>query len=582
MSIPPETARYEWILVLTTFAFIFSAFGNGANDIANNFATIVASRVMTMTQVGFVAMGAEFLGATLLGARVTDTIKNGIIPIDRFVGNPGAYMLAMGCAELGSAAWLMIATRLGFPTSTTQTIVGALIGVGLATQSPITWQWGKGSVSQIAASWGVSPVVAAVIAAILFGSIKYGVLERKDSLKWALRLIPFYFATTGAILALFLVVEAPTAPSLEEFGVGRGVGIILGVWAGILLFSYVFMVPYLERRMIFKDTRLRYYHIPLGPLLRMENPPIYWPAKAETYVTDFYEDAYQAEGKTDKQTALEPYADAERPNSDPSIMKGKTPNNSETKRIAQVKEAVSEDAIPSVRQRKVFVPPYERYVGPVENFSWFSPLKWWGWIKFLALHGVTVDVLSYDSKRLRDIHSRGQQYDIRVEHLFTYCQVISAVMMSVAHGSNDIANAVGPWVAVYETYRTGDVETEAPTPVWFLAIAAIILGLGFWIYGYHIVRAFGNKITLMSPTRGFAIELGTATTVLMASRLGLPISSTQCLTGSVIGVALMNYDLKAVNWRQIGWFCLGWLCTMPAAGLIAGLPCLMAFNTPNF
>lgn len=77
------------------------------------------------------------------------------------------------------------------------------------------------------------------------------------------------------------------------------------------------------------------------------------------------------------------------------------------------------------------------------------------------------------------------------------------------------------------------------------------LGTGFWFFGYHIVRALGNKITQMSPTRGFSIELGAAITVLLASRLGLPVSTTQCLTGAAVGVALMNYDLGAVNWRQI-------------------------------
>jgi PiT family inorganic phosphate transporter len=109
-----------------------------------------------------------------------------------------------------------------------------------------------------------------------------------------------------------------------------------------------------------------------------------------------------------------------------------------------------------------------------------------------------------------------------------------------------------------------------------------LLGLGFWFYGYNIVRALGNKITQMSPTRGFATELGAAITVLLASRLGLPVSTTQCLTGAATGVALMNYDLGAVNWRQLGFIFSGWVLTLPSAGLIAGLLCLMALNTPHF
>ena len=155
-------------------------------------------------------------------------------------------------------------------------------------------------------------------------------------------------------------------------------------------------------------------------------------------------------------------------------------------------------------------------------------------------------------------------------------------MMSIAHGSNDVANAVGPWVATYQTYQSGVVDEESPTPVWFLVVAGLLLGVGFWFFGFHIIRALGNKITQMSPTRGFAAELGAAITVLLASRLALPVSTTQCLTGAALGVALMNYDLKAVNWRQMAKIFFGWILTLPCAGLCGGLLCLIALNTPHF
>lgn len=129
---------------------------------------------------------------------------------------------------------------------------------------------------------------------------------------------------------------------------------------------------------------------------------------------------------------------------------------------------------------------------------------------------------------------------------------------------------------------SGVVETEANTPIWILVIGGLLLGLGFWFMGYHIIRALGNKITQMSPTRGFSIELGAAITVLMASRLGLPVSTTQCLTGAALGVALMNYDVGAVNWRQIVFIFMGWVLTLPCAGLISGLLCVMALNAPSF
>lgn len=541
---------------------------------ANSYATSVAARTLSMWQVGILAVCTEFIGAVALGARVTDTIKSGIISIDRFENKPGPLMLAMGCAEMGNAAWLMLATGMGWPVSTTQTIVGALVGVGFAAQAPIHWEWTKGSVSQIAASWGIAPAIAAGFSALIFGILKYSVLERKDPFKWAMRLIPVYLAATGAILALFIVVEAPTAPSLEEFGAGKAVGIILGVFFGCLLIGVVFFLPYFHRRLVKQDARVRVYHLPLGPWLLKDTCPLYFPGQGDKFVTNYYEDAY---GEVLAGAKAHLHTTEQQPQQSQPTDTKLLESTHDIERTAD-----SAQSTPELKPRKKHLGPHERFLHPVADLPWTHPRKWLGWIKFCLLQGVTRDVVTHDSALLRDIHSRARRYDDRVEHLWTYCQVVSAMMMSIAHGSNDVANAVGPWAAVYATYRAGAVDTEAPTPVWFLVIAGLLLGLGFWFYGYNIVRALGNKITQMSPTRGFATELGAAITVLLASRLGLPVSTTQCLTGAATGVALMNYDLGAVNWRQLGFIFSGWVLTLPSAGLIGGLLCLMALNTPHF
>lgn len=107
-----------------------------------------------------------------------------------------------------------------------------------------------------------------------------------------MRLIPFYFAFTGAVLALFIVIEAPTAPSLEEFGAGKAAGIILGVFFGCLLICYIFFVPFFKRKLIMKDPRVRIWHVILGPMLLKENVSLFWPGKGDEYVTNYYEDAY--------------------------------------------------------------------------------------------------------------------------------------------------------------------------------------------------------------------------------------------------------------------------------------------------
>ncbi|KAL8801718.1 MAG: hypothetical protein Q9182_004257 [Xanthomendoza sp. 2 TL-2023] len=556
--------KYNWLLAVISILFCLSSFMNGANDVANSYATSVAARTLTMPQVGFLSMITEFVGAVALGNRVTNTIKNGIISIDRFEGNPGSLMLAMTSAEFGSAMWLAFATSIGYPVSTTQTIVGALIGVGIAADSSISWAWDDGSVSQVAASWAIAPLLAMCFSAIIFSTVKFGVLERKDAFKVGMTSIPFYLAFTCAILALFIVIEAPTAPSLEEFGAGKAVGIILGVFFGILALSYIFFKPYLHRRLVKGDARIKYYHIPLGPLLRKENPYIYWPAKADgVVVIDYYKNAYST-----KDSSTDNLGDS-RAASEKDVATGES----------SALEKANPIVVPVASTR--VVEPEERFLAPTKHLPIVHPSRLWGFTKYILFQGVTRDCVSHEDPRLQATHARAKVYDNRVEHLFTYCQVLSAMLMSIAHGSNDVANAIGPWAATYSTYQANEVATKVPTPVWALVIAGFLLGAGFWFYGFKIIRAMGNRITQMSPSRGFSTELGAAITVLLASRVGLPVSTTQCLTGATVGVALMNFDIKAVNWRQIVFIFSGWILTLPCAGLLSGLVMGMALNTPH-
>ncbi|KAM0710082.1 hypothetical protein Q7P35_002444 [Cladosporium inversicolor] len=572
MSVPPETAEYDWILAITTIAFVFASASNGANDVANSYATSVAAKTLTMVQAGILATITEFVGAVALGARVTSTIKNGIITIDRFEGRPAVLMLAMGCAEVGNAFWLTTATSLGMPVSTTQTIVGALVGVGFAAQSAITWGWEDGSVSQVAASWGIAPLIAAGFSALIFGIIKYSVLERKESFKWAMRLIPIYMAATGAILTLFLAMEVPNSTITEG---GRLAGAVLGVFGGCLLFAYIFFIPFFKRKLVMEDRTIRIWHVFYGPLLLKDNVKLLWPGKAdEELVVDPYEDAYAA-----RESTRDHEMGADNTVFEKSDAQGKTTSSPDS---PSPTDETPNPRTQSVARNGKQLEPRERWLDPVKELSWVNPHKFWNWFKYLTLQGVTRNCITHDSASLRAIHAKARHYDLRVEHMFTYCQVVSAMMMSIAHGSNDVANAVGPWAAVYQTYQSGSVDTRSATPVWFLVVAGLLLGLGFWVYGHRIIRALGNKITQMSPTRGFSIELGAAVTVLLASKLGLPVSTTQCLVGASMGVALMNYDLGAVNWKQLAFIFMGWVLTLPCAGLMGGLLCLMALNAPSF
>jgi PiT family inorganic phosphate transporter len=327
--------------------------------------------------------------------------------------------------------------------------------VGFATQAGITWRWESGSISQVAASWGIAPAIAACFSAIVFGSLKYSVLERKDSFKWAMRLIPFYLAGTAAILALFLAVEMPSAPDLADVA-GEIAGSILAVFFGVLIIGYVFFIPFFKAKLVNEDPRIKFWHLPLGPLLLRENPPLYWPGKGEEFVTNYYEDAYgnvqagkKDEGRMHEININEKTVGSENGTPDTSIRDAKngelSPDDGQVLQAAQNTTAMQ-------AHRKNYVTPYDRFITPVKGYSWVNPLKWWGYFKFALLRGVFMDVITHDSALLREIHAKAHRYDVRVEHMWTYCQVISAMMMSIAHGSNDVANAVGPWAGTY-TYR---------------------------------------------------------------------------------------------------------------------------------
>lgn len=155
------------------------------------------------------------------------------------------------------------------------------------------------------------------------------------------------------------------------------------------------------------------------------------------------------------------------------------------------------------------------------------------------------------------------------------------MLMSIAHGANDISNAIEPFTTEYETWSTGMASAKTDTPIWIKTVGGLTLGFGFWTFSYHIMRNLGNRITKHSPTRGYSIELAAAITGLLTSRLGLPVSTTQCITGAIVGVALVNRDLKSLNWKQLAKIFLSWVLTVSAEGLVSGIIMAMALNVPT-
>ena len=128
---------------------------------------------------------------------------------------------------------------------------------------------------------------------------------------------------------------------------------------------------------------------------------------------------------------------------------------------------------------------------------------------------------------------------------------------------------------------TYSAEKGWETPVWLLAVGGIMIGIGFCSYGFNLMRTLGNNLTYHSPSRAYCMELGAAIIVLLASRVGLPISTTQCITGATIAVGLLN-GVKGVNWMRFGEIFLAWCFTMPLVGIYSGLIFLFLASNPNF
>lgn len=169
-----------------------------------------------------------------------------------------------------------------------------------------------------------------------------------------------------------------------------------------------------------------------------------------------------------------------------------------------------------------------------------------------------------------EIPSLHQVYD-SVEKIFRYLQIVTAGMMAFAHGANDVANAIGPLSAAWQTLRHGELPIDGTIYPWLLVLGGVGIVIGLATWGWRVIETIGKKITELTPTRGFAAEFGAATTIVLASRLGMPISTTHTLVGSVVGVGFAR-GISAINLRIMKEILVSWLVTVPiGAGLSMAL-----------
>jgi inorganic phosphate transporter, PiT family len=398
-----------YIILAAAFA-LFMAWGIGANDVANAMAPSVGSKAITIKQAIIIAAIFEFAGAVLAGGGVTSTIRRGIVDASLLSGQPELLIYGMLSALLAAGVWLLIASRFGWPVSTTHTIIGAVVGFAAIGIGVHAVQWPQ--VGRIAMSWVVSPVLAGAVAWLLFMSVQRLILERDDPLKYARRYVPGYIFLAGFFMTLVTVFKGIAHIGIE---ISTAQAYVLAILVGLIITG-------------------------IGTIFILRIP--------------------------------------------------------------------------------------------------------------------------YQEPEKRDFHF------VTVERIFGVLMVVTACCMAFAHGSNDVANAVGPAAAVVSVALSGDVTQDAIVPIWILILGGLGIVVGLATYGHRVIATVGKNITTLTPSRGFAAGLAAAATIVMASGTGLPISTTHTVVGAILGVGLAR-GIAAINLRVVGSIFMSWIITVPAGATLA-------------
>jgi sodium-dependent phosphate transporter len=506
---------YTWIFGFGIIFAFYNAWGGGANDCANSFATAVGSKTLTLKKAIIIASVFEFLGAVLMGSHVTDAVRKNIVSEDLFTDNPGALMFGMLCADLASALWLTLATYLKWPVSTTHSIIGAIIGFSLAYGGDEGINWEK--VGLIVASWFASPIIAGIFSLSIFTLIKKFVFDTVNPYERTAKVFPILTFITFFINSLFIIYKGSPQLDLDEMPVGDSVGISIGIASGTGLIAWFIYVPYAKRQ-VERVTN------PDLELNEMEINPV---TETDEQRTKSYTTALAIEN---------------------------TVNDSSTDELPTNKTILNETTSDDNEQDN-----QQNNEQDNDNDIEYHTKR----IKELQT--------AKDNSLIEKLHENAYQIDEKADKLCSWLQIFTSCFSSFAHGSNDVANAVAPLATIYSIYQYNEVQETTEVPIWILVLggAGIVIGLATW--GYKIIDRIGRELTKVSPSRGFIIELSAAITVIIASRTELPVSTTHCQVGSVVGCGLSG-GTKNVQWKLLKGILWSWFITVPITGLLsAGL-----------
>ncbi|XP_064078894.1 sodium-dependent phosphate transporter 1-B-like isoform X5 [Macrobrachium nipponense] len=517
----------EELLPFAIAGFVVSfvlAFGVGANDVANSFGTSVGSRVLTLRTACILATIFEVLGAILIGYKVSDTVRKGILDVSLYNNTEKELMLGSLAALGGSAMWNLVATFFKLPISGTHTIVGATIGFSMCARGLQGVNWI--TFAKIVGSWFVSPILSGIMSATIYLGLNHFILKKEKPMEPGLRALPLIYGLTLLVNIFSIVHDGPTLLKFDMIPTWGAFVIALGVGLITALFIQVIVVPR-TRKSIESDLRKEGSHdqgvkftFDSTDNSRSPTPPGQELSVIEKGVSPT---TYTFNGNSDSNGYI--------PAETKSNLLGNGLNNTN---------------------------PSSQSLGLTNNSSQV-PLVSTNNVKVISM-----DELS--AKKETEVDPP------EVKRLFSFLQILTATFGSFAHGGNDVSNAIGPLIALWAIYTEGSVAQTSPTPIYILLFGGLGISVGLWVWGRRVIQTIGEDLTKVTASSGFTIEIGSAFTVLFASKIGLPISTTHCKVGSVVFVGWAKSSRQGVDWKLFRNIVIAWVVTVP---LTAGISALL-------
>ncbi|XP_054976916.1 sodium-dependent phosphate transporter 1 [Sorex araneus] len=646
---------YLWMLILGFVIAFVLAFSVGANDVANSFGTAVGSGVVTLKQACILASIFETVGSVLLGAKVSETIRKGLIDVEMYNTTHGLLMAGSVSAMFGSAVWQLVASFLKLPISGTHCIVGATIGFSLVAQGSKGVKWSE--LVKIVMSWFVSPLLSGIMSGILFFLVRAFILRKADPVPNGLRALPVFYACTIGINLFSIMYTGAPLLGFDKLPLWGTILISVGCAVFCALIVWFFVCPRMKRKiereiksspsespLMEKKNNLKEDHeetkltlcdmetkSPASEGGSAEAPPLR--AVVEERTVSFklgdLEEAPEHERLSSVDLKEETSIDGamngavQLPNGNLVQFNQAVSNQINSSghyqyhtvhkdsglykellhklHLAKVGDCMGDSGDKPLRRNNSYTSYTMAICGmPLDSFrakegeQKGDEMEKLTWPNAESKKRIRMDSYTSYCNAVSDTHSASEmdmsvktemslgdrkgssgsleewsdQDKPEVSLLFQFLQILTACFGSFAHGGNDVSNAIGPLVALYLIYHTGDVSSKVATPIWLLLFGGAGICIGLWVWGRRVIQTMGKDLTPITPSSGFSIELASALTVVIASNIGLPISTTHCKVGSVVSVGWLR-SKKAVDWRLFRNIFMAWFVTVPISGVIS-------------